>query len=295
MAQHDAQWPSEDEDFDATTPRATTKSARSVPIRDEQSQSEEPTEGFETKSDQEAANDTAETDSQSVTEENLPEAHESEAHEPDHHSGSTAEPEADMETTPEVAPDPESDADHHVVPAAAAATTEQPAEAVAPVVPAVATTQSPNRSNKSMARTALEIILILGLVGLGLWSWTLYKDNQNLKQQVVKLNSNPQLVIQKQSREIIAHVGQLIDLPSGETPTIASVSDANQAKQQSAFFKNAQDGDKVLMYVKAGEAILYRPSTNKIILVAPLTFNNTTSKTPSTTSTTTPTKTTTGR
>lgn len=28
------------------------------------------------------------------------------------------------------------------------------------------------------------------------------------------------------------------------------------------------------MYAKAGEAILYRPSTNKIILVAPLTFNN---------------------
>jgi hypothetical protein len=33
------------------------------------------------------------------------------------------------------------------------------------------------------------------------------------------------------------------------------------------------------MYVKAGEAVLYRPTTNKVILVAPLTLTNSTTTT----------------
>ncbi len=103
---------------------------------------------------------------------------------------------------------------------------------------------------------------------------------------MASLNANPQAIIQKQTDAIINAVGQLMTLPTGETPTVATVSDANAAKQQSAFFDNAQNGDKVLMYVKAGEAILYRPSTNKIVLVAPLTLSS------STTGTSTPTGTT---
>jgi hypothetical protein len=115
---------------------------------------------------------------------------------------------------------------------------------------------------------------VLLVVGLGLWAWTLSSDRNNLKSQVSELQKNPQVAVQKQTDELIKRVGALMQLPSDETPTIANVTDASKAKEQSAFFNNAQNGDKVLMYVKAGEAILYRPSTNKIILVAPLTFTN---------------------
>ncbi len=97
--------------------------------------------------------------------------------------------------------------------------------------------------------------------------------NVALSSKVTTLESNPQIAIQKQTDELIAKVGALMQLPKDETPTIANVSDAAKAKQQSSFFDNAQNGDRVLMYVKAGQAILYRPSTSKIVLVAPLTFN----------------------
>jgi hypothetical protein len=86
-----------------------------------------------------------------------------------------------------------------------------------------------------------------------------------------------------------------MQLPQGETPTVANVSDADAAKKQSAFFVDAQNGDKVLMYVKAGQAILYRPSTNKIIKVAPLTLTNSTTPATSSTTSNTSTKPSTGR
>jgi hypothetical protein len=143
--------------------------------------------------------------------------------------------------------------------------------------------KSKGKSGGSFLRGAFELILIGAVALLGLWVWKLNTDNNNLNKQVTQLNQNPQVAVQKQTQSLINQVGALMQLPQGETPTVADVSDAGKAKQQSAFFNNAQNGDKVLMYVKAGEAILYRPSTDKIVLVAPLTFTSSySSTTPST-------------
>lgn len=122
-------------------------------------------------------------------------------------------------------------------------------------------------------RAVVEIVVLALLVGLGLYTWQLRTDRDNLQSQLTALKSNPQAAVQQQTADLINQVGNLINLPKGETPTVAAVTSAAQAKQQSAFFKDAQNGDKVLLYVKAGEAILYRPSANKIIIVAPLTFS----------------------
>jgi hypothetical protein len=76
--------------------------------------------------------------------------------------------------------------------------------------------------------------------------------------------------IDADSGAIAAKVGALMILPQGETPTIAKVQDLTPLKGQ-AFFQNAKVGDYVLIYTKAGRAILYRPSENKIIEVGPVT------------------------
>lgn len=97
--------------------------------------------------------------------------------------------------------------------------------------------------------------------------------------QAQQLLKNPNLAAQQQTKDLLAAVGKLIDLPKNETPTIATVSDVSKLKDQ-PFFANAQNGDKVLIYTNAKKAILYRPSENKIIDVAPVNIGQTATPTP---------------
>lgn len=73
------------------------------------------------------------------------------------------------------------------------------------------------------------------------------------------------------TKDIIESVGKLMVLPT-EEPTIATVSDPESLKGQ-PFFMNAKIGDKVLIYSTAGKAIIYRPSINKVIEIAPFYFD----------------------
>ncbi len=98
----------------------------------------------------------------------------------------------------------------------------------------------------------------------------------------LQLNSQKEVSVQNQEKEleeIIKKVSELIVLPTNETPTLATVSDPSKLKDQ-AFFANAQEGDKVLIYAKAGKAILYNPKMNKIVDVSPLAPTASNTKTP---------------
>ena len=72
--------------------------------------------------------------------------------------------------------------------------------------------------------------------------------------------------------ELVGDVGLLMLLPSDEQPTVATVTNLGALRDQ-PFFKSAKIGDKVLMYPKSGRAILYSPSENMIIEVAPITLD----------------------
>lgn len=87
-------------------------------------------------------------------------------------------------------------------------------------------------------------------------------------------NKNPELKAQIEVSELLSRVGKLIVLPENEMPTLATILDENKVKEE-LFFKNAKNGDKLLAYVKNKKAILYRPSTNKIVEVAPIIFDQT--------------------
>lgn len=127
------------------------------------------------------------------------------------------------------------------------------------------------------------VIAVVVLIVLGFGSaYYFYAKYQKIK---ANPNAETQAAAQAEVSSLVTQVGKLMVLPSDETPTVATVADASKVKDQK-FFANAENGDKLLAYTKAMEAILYRPSNNKIISVAPIVINNTTS-TASTSSSTT--------
>lgn len=111
-------------------------------------------------------------------------------------------------------------------------------------------------SKKVFLSTLLIAVVFAGLL--------IYFYSQN-----VALKVNPQQVAQQEAQALLDKVGKLIVLPQGEVPTIATVVDPTQLGSQ-PFFANAQKGDKLILYTTAKKAILYNPTENKIVEVAPV-------------------------
>lgn len=91
-------------------------------------------------------------------------------------------------------------------------------------------------------------------------------------------NSDPDKVAKAEAEKLVANVGRLMTLPD-ELPIVATVVDPSKLQGQ-PFFINAQKGDRVLIYNQARKAILYNPTENRIIDVAPLSIGQNPSPTP---------------
>jgi hypothetical protein len=83
------------------------------------------------------------------------------------------------------------------------------------------------------------------------------------------LLNNPTLAEKEEASAVTIPLARLMELPKKEEPVVVTVLDTNKLKGQQ-FFANAKNGDKVAIYSKSNKAILFRPSTNKIIEVAPV-------------------------
>ncbi len=111
------------------------------------------------------------------------------------------------------------------------------------------------------------------LVGAGaLFAWNYY---------MVK---NPAAVAtqmeQAQIKELVAKVGKLIILPTGEEPVVATINDAAALIKDQVFYKGAKNGDVVLVYQKASKAIVYSVEKNVIVNVGPIYLQDQQAQTP---------------
>ena len=70
--------------------------------------------------------------------------------------------------------------------------------------------------------------------------------------------------IKEEIAQLVETIGAVMELPSDETPTLATVTDREKLTDQ-PFIRKSENGDKVLIYTNAGRAILYRPSVGKIV------------------------------
>lgn len=110
-------------------------------------------------------------------------------------------------------------------------------------------------------------ILFFGLLGGFIWSFLAYREAK----EEISYISSPQgraQVAQLEIDALLAKVGGLILLPEGEEPAIATIQDAEALARDEAFYRDAKNGDKVIVYRE--KAIIYDPTSNRLVNVGPV-------------------------
>lgn len=120
---------------------------------------------------------------------------------------------------------------------------------------------SEKTGSKNITKVIVAIVIVGLLGGIGYLAW---QNNE--------LRNNPKTSAQAASNkanDVKTKVGKLISVPGDETPTLATVTDKTKLKDQ-PFFKDAENGDTILIFPQAKKAIIYRESENKLINVGPI-------------------------
>jgi len=120
--------------------------------------------------------------------------------------------------------------------------------------------------------TVLLFLLLLASVVAFAWSYTNYQKAQQQLAQFSTFEGQQQLA-KDQIKQLVDEVSKLIILPTDEDPTVATVLDAAALAKDQPFYKDAKNGDKVIIYVKAKKAIVYDPVLQKLVNVGPIYIN----------------------
>lgn len=112
---------------------------------------------------------------------------------------------------------------------------------------------------------AFMLISLIGLAGLTLTFYNKFQKSKPIPQSILTApQAKPQTIIES--------VAKLIEVPA-EEPAVATITDSSRL-EQNTLYKNAANGDKIVIYEQAKKAILYRPSSNKIIAVETVEFDS---------------------
>lgn len=117
-----------------------------------------------------------------------------------------------------------------------------------------------NDLKSAFSIAALLIAIIIGVATSGF----LYYKYDTTKKELTELKSDSDVLAVKEKKDLLEKIETLVELPVDENPTIATITDVEKVKGQ-AFFENAKNGDRLIIYPNTGRAILYRPEINKIV------------------------------
>lgn len=112
------------------------------------------------------------------------------------------------------------------------------------------------------------IVVVILLALSGYLGYRLMQARNEIDQN----NANSAQIENEATAELVNELSGFVELPTDEVPTIATVNDAKKLKSQ-VFFTKAQDGDRVIIYADSRLAILYRPSSKKVVTVAPISLD----------------------
>ncbi len=123
-----------------------------------------------------------------------------------------------------------------------------------------------NATSKIILGLVLVVVVAVG----GWWAFTSQSDGglANLSE-----NAGAKLT-DAQIQQVVERVGSFMVLPADETPTGVVLRDVATLAQQQSFYKDAKDGDVLLVY--SSRAIIYDVQANKLVSVSPITRNDAT-------------------
>jgi hypothetical protein len=115
-------------------------------------------------------------------------------------------------------------------------------------------TRSPEQAKKSNVNKVLLFVVILLLAAVSALGFMYYKESQADSKQAT----------QAEVRKLADTVSRLVSVPEDETPTVATVIDAEKIKKNNPnFYKDVQNGDKMLVY--SDRVILYDVSKGVVL------------------------------
>ena len=117
-------------------------------------------------------------------------------------------------------------------------------------------TEKPEKSfSKFIIRLVGVIVVVIAIIGLTIFV-------VRVKPELLGLSSESSRG--GEVEQLLSEIDRFVELPKDEVPTVATVTDQDKVKEE-IFFKNALNGDKILIYTNAKKALLYRPSEKRII------------------------------
>lgn len=118
------------------------------------------------------------------------------------------------------------------------------------------------RDKKIIAGLIVVIILVLAAGGFMYYQYQ--KTASELKKVKTQAQTSSQNAKDDEIKKIVAEVAKLARLPENEIPSVATITDVSKLKDQ-PFFKDAKNGDILLVFNNSGKAILYDPKEKKIV------------------------------
>ena len=104
-------------------------------------------------------------------------------------------------------------------------------------------------------------VIVVAIIAGGGW----YFYNQGGQEFVIKPGEK---LSDDQVTRLINRVGRFLVLPDDEEPSVAAISDAATLSQRQAFYKDAKDGDILLVF--SNKAIIYDAVNDKLVNVGPI-------------------------
>lgn len=135
--------------------------------------------------------------------------------------------------------------------------------------PTQTTLSSSSKKSGNIVRNIIVLILVIGLAGSLAWGYQSNKKYENAQKQINLLSSSEgqQEVAKQEIQAIVEKIKTHMELPEGEDPAMATVLNAESLASDQPFYKDATNGDKVLVYQKANKVILYNPEKDLVINV----------------------------